>query len=303
MSQLMMSTKEVAEYLDIHEKQVYALIKDKKIPCTRVTGKWMFPKNLIDEWIERSAVSSIEKRPARKKPDGILLAAGSNDPVLDVLLGSVNFSGGFHIFSTSTGSTEGLRLLGEKNVDIAWCHLFDPETGEYNIPYLSRHLANLDIAVVHLFYRELGFISSKTLQKPVKEFTDLTRKGARFINRQAGSGTRVLLDYYLNKNGIDPAAITGYDAEVFTHFETGLAIASGAADMGIATMAIANIFGLPFSHITSESFDMVLTKDVFFSQGVQAFIEMLNSEQFRKKISALGKYDFNESGKIIFSTP
>jgi excisionase family DNA binding protein len=303
MTQLMMSTKEVAEYLDIHEKQVYALIKEKKIPCTRVTGKWVFPKNLIDEWIEQSAASSIEKRPSVKKSTRMLLAAGSNDPVLDVLLGSINLSEEYHLFSTSTGSTEGLRLLGDKSVDIAWCHLLDPGTGEYNIPYLSRHLSNMEIAVIHLFYRELGFISSKTIPKPAKEFSDLAKKGTRFINRQAGSGTRVLLDYYLGKNNIDPASITGYKNEVFTHFETGLAIASGEADAGIATVAIAKIFGLPFSPITSESFDMVLTREVFFSKGVQAFIEMLNSEKFRNRISSLGKYDFKQSGKIIYSAP
>lgn len=299
----MMNTKEVAEYLDIHEKQVYSLIKEKKIPCTRVTGKWMFPKNLIDEWIEQSAVQSVDRHPARKKSERILLAAGSNDPVLDVLLGSVNFSNDFHLFSTSTGSTEGLRLLAEKSVDIAWCHLFDPGTGEYNIPYLSRYFGNMEIAVIHLFYRELGFISSKSIPEPVADFGDLPRQGIRFINRQAGSGTRILLDYYLEKNGIDRSSIAGYDNEVYTHFETGLAITSGEADAGIATVAIANIFGLPFSRITSESFDMVLAKDVFFSRGVQAFIEMLNSEKFREKISSLGKYDFNQSGKIIYSSP
>lgn len=303
MSQLMMSTKEVAEYLDIHEKQVYALIKEKKIPCTRVTGKWLFPKNLIDQWIGQSAAYSFEKRPAQKKPGIILLAAGSNDPVLDVLLGSVNFSDGFHLFSTSTGSTEGLRLLGEKSVDIAWCHLFDPDTGEYNIPFLSRYIPDIDVAVVHLFYRELGFICSKSLTPSVKDFRDLVKPGIRFINRQPGSGTRILLDYYLEKNRIDSSKISGYENEVFTHFETGLAVASGEADAGIGTVAIAGIFNLPFTAIIRESFDMVLTKDIFFSKGVQAFIEMLNSEKFRKRISSLGKYDFKESGKIIYSTP
>lgn len=299
----MMNTREVAEYLDIHEKQVYALIKEKKIPCTRVTGKWIFPKYLIDEWIASSAKSSIDYITVPQKHDGILLAAGSNDPILDILLGTININGSFKIFSTSTGSTQGLKLLGEKQTDIAWCHLLDPETGEYNIPYLSRYLPGMNIAVVHMFYREIGFIFSPSLKHEITGFRDLTTVGLRFINRQEGSGTRLLLDYHLQKNGISASDIRGYDNEVCTHFETGLAIASNEVDAGIGTVATAKIFGLKFTPIIRESFDMVLSKDTFFNKGVQVFIEMLNSPDFRKKVASLGNYDFSESGKILFSAP
>ena len=299
----MMNTREVAEYLDIHEKQVYALIKEKKIPCTRVTGKWIFPKYLIDEWIASSAKSSIDYITVPQKHDGILLAAGSNDPILDILLGTININGSFKIFSTSTGSTQGLKLLGEKQTDIAWCHLLDPETGEYNIPYLSRYLPGMNIAVVHMFYREIGFIFSHSLKHEITGFRDLTTVGLRFINRQEGSGTRLLLDYHLQKNGISASDIRGYDNEVCTHFETGLAIASNEVDAGIGTVATAKIFGLKFTPIIRESFDMVLSKDTFFNKGVQVFIEMLNSPDFRKKVASLGNYDFSESGKILFSAP
>ena len=122
-----LNTREVAEYLNIHEKQVYALIKEKKIPCTRVTGKWIFPKRLIDEWIQTSSTEGFEQlRERAGKSEGVLLAAGSNDPVLDILLNNMKQTHpGFYIFSSSTGSTDGLRLLGEGWTDIAWCHLYD----------------------------------------------------------------------------------------------------------------------------------------------------------------------------------
>ena len=303
MSDLMMNTREVAEYLDIHEKQVYALIKEKKIPCTRVTGKWIFPRYLIDEWIATSARDSIDFLASHHKQPGTLLAAGSNDPILDILLGSINRTGEFFLFSTSTGSTKGLKLLGEKQTDIAWCHLLDPETEEYNIPYLSRYLPGMNIALVHMFYREIGFIYSPSLKSPIKDFSDLGKGDVRFINRQEGSGTRLLLDYNLQKKGITPEQITGYQDEVCTHFETGLAIVAHEADAGISTIATAKIFGLDFTPIVRESFDMVLSKDTFFNKGVQIFIEMLNSETFRKKVAPLGNYDFSESGKILFSAP
>lgn len=301
----MMNTKQVAEYLGIHEKQVYALIKDGRIPCTRVTGKWVFPRQLIDQWIRSHALEGV-KDEFRVHPgaDNALLAAGSNDPVLDILLGTMKHEGdGFNIFSSSTGSSEGLRLLADGATDIAWCHLFDPESGEYNIPYLARYLQGRGVAVVHLFYRELGFLSGPSLERPVQAFSDLAGGRVRFVNRQKGSGTRLLLDYHLQKSGIDPSAIPGYETEVYTHFEAGLAILAGQADAGIATVAVSRLLGLPFTPIVRESFDMVLTKETFFKKGVQAFIGALNSTDFRAKVAALGNYDFNDSGKIVYSAP
>ncbi len=301
----MMNTRQVAGYLGIHEKQVYALVKEGRIPCTRVTGKWVFPRQLIDQWIRSHAMEGLrEEYRARPGAEYALLAAGSNDPVLDILLGTMKHEGeGFNIFSSSTGSSEGLRLLAEGATDIAWCHLFDPESGEYNIPYLARYLGARGAAVVHLFYRELGFLSSPSLDPPVRGFADLAGGRVRFVNRQKGSGTRLLLDYHLEKSGIDSSAITGYENEVYTHFEVGLAILAGQADSGIATVAVSRLMGLPFASIVRESFDMVLTKETFFEKGVQAFISALNSADFREKVAALGNYDFSDSGKIVYSTP
>ena len=140
MSDEMMNTKEVAGYLGIHEKQVYALIKTGRMPATRVTGKWIFPKKVIDGWIEANAKSGLEQ--ARQKSGripGALLASGSNDPVLDILQTCLRKAHPeFFIFSANTGSREGLIALEKGFTDIAWSHLLDPETGEYNIPYLDR---------------------------------------------------------------------------------------------------------------------------------------------------------------------
>lgn len=299
-----LNTREVAEYLNIHEKQVYALIKEKKIPCTRVTGKWIFPKRLIDEWIQTSSTEGFEQlRERAGKSEGVLLAAGSNDPVLDILLNNMKQTHpGFYIFSSSTGSTDGLRLLGEGWTDIAWCHLYDPKTGEYNLPYINTYVRDRKVAVVHLFYRELGFLSSPGLHRPVRDFADLSGEGIMFINRQKGSGTRVLLDCRLEERGIDPLSIRGYDREVYTHFEVGLDILAGESNTGIATVAVSKLFGLPFEPIVRESFDMVLAQETFFDKRVQGFIDTLKSPEFRAKVEPLGNYDFSESGRIIYST-
>ncbi len=303
MSEEMMNTKEVAKYLGVHEKQVYALIKSKRIPSTRVTGKWIFPRKLIDGWIESNAQVGLEQAQQKKrKIEGALLAAGSNDPVLDMLQTYMKKSyPEFYIFSANTGSTDGLKALNMGYTDMAWSHLFDPKTGEYNIPFLSAYLPNVKPVVVNLFHRDLGFIVSPGNPFRIRGFEDLPQKRVRLVNRQKGSGTRLLLDHHLKRLHILPSKILGYDREVYTHFEVGLSILSKEADVGIATIAVSKLLGLPFLPIIRESFDMLLDQSTFFEKGVQAFIEVLNSQAFRKRVDGLGSYDFKNSGKVLYS--
>jgi excisionase family DNA binding protein len=303
MSEEMMSTKEAAKYLGIHEKQVYALIKAKRIPSTRITGKWIFPKNLIDEWIESNARKGLgQAREKSRRVEGALLASGSNDPILDILHTYMrNFYPEFYIFTANTGSTDGLKALNKGYTDIAWSHLFDPKTGEYNIPFLPNFVPNIKPVVVNLFCRDLGFLVASKNPLGIHGFEDLARKEVRFINRQKGAGTRVLLDYYLKKLRIPSSEIKGYEKEVYTHLEVGISILSKESDVGIATVAVSKFFGLAFIPITTENFDMILDQSTFFEKGVQAFVEVLNSDEFRKRITKLGNYDFKNSGKILYS--
>jgi excisionase family DNA binding protein len=303
MSEEMLNTKEVAKYLGIHEKQVYALIKSKRIPATRITGKWVFPKKLIDEWIVSNAKTGLEQaRQKSRRMGGALLASGSNDPILDILQTHMRTSHPeFYIFSANTGSIEGLKALNMGYTDIAWSHLFDPKTGEYNIPFLSTYLPQIKPVVVNLFHRELGFLVAAKNPLGIHGFEDLPRKGIRFINRQKNSGTRVLLDYHLKRLKIPTSRITGYENEVYTHLEVGLAVLSKETDIGIATIAVAKLLGLKFIPITLESFDMIVDQATFFDKGIQVLLETLNSEEFRKRVAGLGSYDFKTSGKIIYS--
>ena len=304
MSVELMNTKEVAKYLDIHEKQVYALIKAKRIPATRITGKWIFPRKLIDEWVESKAGEglTLAKQKSRKIA-GALLAAGSNDPVLDILQTWVRKAyPDLYIFSANIGSMNGLAALDNGHTDIAWSHLLDPESGKYNIPYLSALLPSIKSVVVNMFHREIGFITAPGNPYHIKWFDDLAKEGLKFINRQQGSGTRVLLDYHLGQLGVSPDCINGYGKEVYTHFEVGFSILSGEADAGIATAAVSRLLGLSFAPITRESFDMVLDQSTFFQKGVQAFMDVLDSREFRKGVEKLESYDFNDSGKILYST-
>lgn len=303
MSKELMNTKEVAQYLDIHEKQVYLLIKAGKIPCTRVTGKWIFPVGLIDEWIRTSAQDFLQQ--ARKKInsiEGSLLAAGSNDPVLDMLLTAIKKDHpAFNIFSTNTGSVNGLEALNTGLTDIAFAHLYDSASGDYNTPYLKQHCPNRSPVVVNLFYRQIGFLVAKTKSKIFKGWDSLTQKSIHFVNRQKGSGIRVLLDQELNERGIASGDISGYENEVYTHFEVGLSLISGEADTGIASAAVAKILDLDFRPLVDERFDMILDKKTFFQPAIQAFIETLQSVKFKNRVEKIGSYNFMDAGRILHS--
>jgi len=300
----MMNTKEVAKYLNINDKQVYALIREGEIPATRATGKWIFPKNLIDEWIETTARNGLSQ--ARQKSaavSGALLAAGSNDPILDILQTTLRrMHPDLYIFSANTGSTEGLAALNMGYTDIAWSHLWDQESGQYNTPFLSSRLPRIDAVVVNLFHRDIGLIYAADNHLNIRDIEDLQQPDIRFINRQEGSGTRLLIDYHLKKAGIIADGIIGYENEVFTHLEVGLAILSGQANVGMATGSISRMLGLSFLPVTKERFDMILDKKTYFGKGVQSFIDTIRSDAFRKGVEKLGHYDFCESGKIMHAS-
>jgi putative molybdopterin biosynthesis protein len=303
MSGKLMNTKEVAKYLDINEKQVYLLIKAGKIPCTRVTGKWIFPVELIAEWIQTSAHDSLQQANKRVKSNGnALLAAGSNDPVLDMLLTAMkrNYPA-FKIFSANTGSVRGLEELNTGLTDIAFSHLLDPQTGDYNTPYLKKYCPDHQLVVVNLFYRQIGFLSIRSKSNNFKGWESLTHEGIHFVNRQSGSGIRILLDYELNNRGIACNDISGYDNEVYTHFEVGLSLISGEADVGIASAAVAKILDLNFQPLVNERFDMILDKNTFFQPAIQAFIETLQSNQFKNRVEKIGNYNFKDAGRILHS--
>jgi putative molybdopterin biosynthesis protein len=303
MSDEMLSTKEVAAYLGIHEKQVYTLIKAGRIPGTRVTGKWVFPKKLIDEWIEEDARGGLHQARERSRSmEGALLASGSNDPVLDFLLTGMRQSHPeLYFFCANTGSTEGLKALGGGYTDIAWTHLYDPQTDCYNTPFLTTYLPGMKAVLVHLFRREIGLVTAPGNPLGIAGIEDIAGKKVRFVNRQAGSGTRILLDHHLGRLGIPSSTIEGYGREVYTHVEVGLSILAGEVDAGIATVAVSRLMGLHFAPVTLENFDMAVGQSTYFNRGIQALTEILRSPGFRERFERLGGYGFEDSGKILYS--
>ena len=294
----LMNTREVARYLGINEKKVYFLAKAGKIPCTRVTGKWTFPKKLIDRWIEESAAGLVEGK-AKIEERKFLLAAGSDDPSLGILhdlYEAETQTSSF--FMTTVGSSGGLAAIRSGVADFATAHLLEPaRTGADNLSV--QQLLPSGTVVVELFYRELGLLVAAGNPKDIKSLRDLARPNRRIINRQPGSGTRIYLDQELSRARLNAKKISGYDTVVSTHLEVGLRVLGGAADVGLATRTTAQLLGLDFIPLTRERFDMLVPKDRFFTRGIQALLGIVGSREFRERVGTLGGYDVTESGRII----
>jgi len=295
----LMNTREVAGYLGINEKKVYFLAKSGKIPCTRVTGKWTFPKKLIDQWIEESA-SGLVARTASAEERLFLLAAGSDDPSLGILHDLYEAkTQPAAFFMTTIGSTGGLAAVRSGVADFATAHLLEPARANSN--QTAFRLFPADAVIVELFYRELGLLVPSGNPKGIKSIRHLARSKLRIINRQPGSGTRIYLDQELARVRLSGKKISGYDTVVSTHLEVGLKVLRGDADVGLATRTTAQLLGLDFISLTRERFDAVIPKERFFSRGIQVLLGTVGSREFRQRVEALGGYDASESGRIISS--
>lgn len=294
-----MSTRDVARYLGINEKKVYALAKLGNIPCTRVTGKWTFPKKLIDQWIEESAAGLVARKP---KSEGrvFLLAAGSDDPSLatlhDLYQAKTQASA---LFMNTVGSSAGLAAVRSGVADFATAHLLEPRRAGSEDAALK--LLPAGAIVIEAFCREIGLLVPPGNPQGIKAIRDLGRSKIRIINRQPGSGTRMYLDQELARAKLSGKKISGYGTEVTTHLDVGLRILRGEADAGLATRTTAQSLSLDFISLTRERFDIVIPKERFFSSGIQLLLGLLGSRDFRERLDELGGYDTTGSGRIVTS--
>jgi len=301
MTKEMLTTKEVAEYLSINEKQVYRLIKEKKIPATRITGKWLFPKELIDEWIMQSARESVQVPDRQNSLDNQVVIAGSNDIALELLAKNATIQHPRNTFSISNiGSLAGLIALQNGNCHIAAAHLLDTETGEYNSSFLKKHFPEMKVMALNLSHREQGLIVKKGNPLDVHSLDHLANKKITFINRQEGSGTRVLLDYRLKENGIDSADIPGYSQIAYTHIEVALEIFSGSADAGLGIFAVARQLNLDFIPLATERFDLIIPVKNYTTKAIKNLKGVLGSEEFKNSMAQLDGYDTRDTGKVVF---
>ena len=227
-----------------------------------------------------------------------VVAVGSHDPMLD-LLGqflSTRFPG-YRLASANVGSLGGLVAQKRGEAHVSGTHLLDPETGEYNVPYVRRTLGDLPVQVVTFAHREQGLIVAPGNPLGIRSLDDLPR--ARYVNRQRGAGTRVLLDYELEKRGIDVAQVDGYDREEYTHLAVAAAVASGSADCGLGIRNAAMALDLDFIPVTHERYDLVIPAAYRDLPMIQHLVGLLHDDEFRAAVAAQPGYDVSEMGQPV----
>lgn len=251
---------------------------------------------------ERKGILEVPKDITRiKKKAGIIRIVGSHDLALNILVDMMKHrSPETEIEVTHAGSLGGLIALQEDRAHLAGIHLLDEETGEYNYPFVKRILPGREVAIVHLAYRIQGLMYLRGNPKNIKGIIDLKRPEVTFVNRQKGAGTRVLLDIQIRHLGIHPQEIKGYDREMDTHLEVGMAISHGEADVTLGIEAAARSCNLDFLPLFRERYDLVMPRDNYRSKLFAPFLSTIISDEFREVVSKAGGYDTSQTGTVTF---
>lgn len=255
----------------------------------------------MDEGLDAETAVRVELLVSPDEVERTVLAVGSHDLALDLLACHLAEGlGGARLASAHVGSLGGLRALAQREAHCAGTHLLDPETEEYNVPYIRRVLPGLPLRLINLAYREVGLMVLPGNPKGICAVADLLREDVVIINRQRGAGTRVLLDHLLAKANLAPEGIKGYAREVTTHTMVAAAISGGAADTGLGIRAAATAMGLDFVPLASERYDLAIPDEHLGHPGVQQVLAAAATDAFRQAVLALGGYDLRDSGKLMY---
>lgn len=229
-----------------------------------------------------------------------IIAIGSHDLALDVLSNHIHRKyPGISLSSTNVGSLGGLMALSRGEAHLAGSHLLDEETGEYNVPYVKRLLADKGMVIVNLVFREQGLLVVKGNPKRITSLADLTRSEVNFVNRQRGAGTRVLLEYRIKRMGMDPSQIQGYERVAFTHLAVAAAVVGGSADAGLGIVAAARALDLDFVPLMKERYDLVIPRAYYDSPLLAPLLDILQQPSFKSEVESLGGYDTSQMGQLI----
>jgi len=231
---------------------------------------------------------------------GTIVAIGSHDLVLDLAASALRAEDPMvTLASSNVGSLGGLVALRDGLCHLAGSHLLDPATGEYTLPYLDRVLGGAEVSVVRLVHRDQGLMVAPGNPLGLDGIGGLTRPGVRYVNRQRGAGTRVLLDFELGRLGVSPGDIDGYAREEPTHLAVAAAVAAGRADAGLGIMAAARAFGLQFVPVTQEPYDLVVAAGAMDSPLLAPLWSLLRSDRFQSSVTELGGYSTKDMGRLI----
>ncbi|MCL1044407.1 helix-turn-helix transcriptional regulator [Shewanella electrodiphila] len=289
-----MSTKQVAEYLDLNEKKVYSMANHRILPATKVTGKWLFPKVLIDRWLMDSCHSGMLS--------DRMHITGSDDPLLSMLVAQLMSEGDHQeiISYSSTGSKSGLELLSRGYADVCSIHWESQQGNRDSLFKLLKSYPNhQQWILVSGYERHQGLMVRKEMASLFDSNIAVPEQPLRWVSRQKGAGSQRHLEHWLTQQNVNIETLL-YTATAQSERELAGYIARENADIGFGCQAVAAESGLHFIPKLTESFDFVMSQSIFFRRQLQALLGLLNQPQTAQLANLLSGYQLNKSGELLW---
>lgn len=310
-----LNAMEVAELLNITKNTVYELVKRGELPGYKVGKKLRIDKADVNQYIEsqktgynNKAVKRVEEIVQVKSESVIssnkdIIIAGQ-DQILDILSEYIKAKiSDVRVLRNNVGSYTNLYDLYNDRISVCSSHLWDGDSNTYNYEYVRRLLPGIPCVLINLAYRMQGFYVAKGNPHNIKTWEDLINKNVSIINREKGSGTRILLDEKLRGNNISSSNIKGYDIERNSHLSVASSIARGEGDVGIGIEKVAlQVKGIDFIPIQEERYDLVIKKEDLNLEVYKTIVDIIESKEFKAEIDGLSGYDLRDIGKIIAYT-
>ena len=332
MSEKLLAAKEAAEILKVRKNTVYDMIKRGDLKASKLGKQLRIRQGDLEFYIQYGSQAKVyqegnseqknniekvefERNTQNRTEKNVMANPGfgqagmcdqiiicGQDMVLDLLANRLNQCIGENVFRSYKGSYNALYAMYQGEVNVATAHLWHGKTNSYNIPYISSMLPGTDLVVLHLLKRKQGFYVQKGNPKNIQSFEDLKRSDITIVNREPGSGVRVLIDEKLRQAGIPTQEVNGYQDIVSSHLEAAAAVNRGDADVAVGSEKHSlSVPGIDFLFIQEESYDMVIRKEDFLKKPYQKMIEIIRSSEYQKEVAGLGGYNVENMGKIIYS--
>lgn len=331
MSEKLLTAKEAAEILKVRKNTVYDMIKRGDLKASKLGKQLRIRQGDLEFYIQYGSQAKVyqegnseqknniekvefERNTQNRTEKNVMANPGfgqagmcdqiiicGQDMVLDLLANRLNQCIGENVFRSYKGSYNALYAMYQGEVNVATAHLWHGKTNSYNIPYISSMLPGTDLVVLHLLKRKQGFYVQKGNPKNIQSFEDLKRSDITIVNREPGSGVRVLIDEKLRQAGIPTQEVNGYQDIVSSHLEAAAAVNRGDADVAVGSEKHSlSVPGIDFLFIQEESYDMVIRKDDFLKKPYQKMIEIIRSSEYQKEVAGLGGYNVEYMGKVIY---
>ena len=311
-----LTVQDVADILKIAKNTVYELVKRGELNSYKVGRKVRFTLVDVESYIENSKkIQNPQEKGStglsdlyadnlgglNKIPAGNDFIVCGQDLMLDILTSYMGkYCKNISALRAYIGSYSSLVALYHGYIQAATTHLWDGDTGQYNVPFVRRLLPGIPAVIIHLTCRMQGFYIAKGNPKGIKSWDDLKRDDITLINREKGAGSRVLLDEHLRLMNIYGSSIKGYNNETQSHLTVASTVSRGAADVGVGIEKIASqVEGIEFIPLQKERYDLVVKKEIFDTLTVQNILKILRSDEFRAEFKDIGGYDISEMGEII----